>query len=846
MALIRIAEKANAEGFAVRVAMGDEGEFEATVKRLFDVGEEQKLEWYFEEWLRCPFAFEQRAKEAAASVKEYGEGLFKQLFAAPNARAIYEVGKREGLDKLRFEITGSPAFHALHWEALKDPDLPSAFSLGAPMVRKSPIPQPLPAEVNPSPTLNLLIVTARPNAERDVGYRTITRPLVETLKQAELKVDVDIVRPGTYRAFKDYLEEAKPGRYHVVHFDVHGSLMTWEQFQLFQQEGGSSDHLVFKSRFGRGEIEKYDGEKGFLFFEDESEPTDGSKADPAEASELAALLLKYRIPIVILNACQSGKQSGASETSLAAKLLEAGAQTVLGMRYSVTVSAATLMMRELYRRLFEGKGLYEAIQGARRLLHDDKDRRAYFRYTIKLEDWILPVAYQHRGADVKLRDFAQEERVAWLKADVAGHKGPEPTYGFFGRDVDVLRIEKRLLTAGNILLVHGMGGAGKSTFLHHLGGWWQQTGFVDQVFYFGYDEKAWTRQQILHAIAEQLYDPGRFHGSFLALPEELQQADLAQTLKAKRHILILDNLESITGAALAIKNTLPEAEQAKLKNLLAALKGGRTLALLGSRGREAWLGKDTFGANILELGGLDEEAASDLADAILRRYGAAKWRADEDFAELLKLLAGYPLALEVILPNLARQTPAEILTALREGADKVDLKSSDKTKSILRCIDYSHGNLSEEAQELLLCLAPFSGVFNAGFVKQYSEALKKEPELKHLAHERWPEVLQEAMNWGLLSGEDESSLLRLQPAFPYFLRTRLADPARAAEKPLSSAPFGRTMMAWAAPWRSCSDRRSRRNASSALRLWISNMAISSRRSGLLLASAHHLPSSFGP
>jgi hypothetical protein len=697
MAHIRIVEKANGEGFAARVAMGDEGEFEATIKPLFDVSEEQKLEWYFEEWLRCPFAFEQRAEEAATSVKEYGESLFKQLFADSNARAIYEVVKREGLEHLRFEITGSPAFHALHWEALKDPALPSAFSLSAPMARKSPKPQPLPAEVNSSPTLNLLIVTARPNAERDVGYRTMTRPLVETLKQAGLKVDVDIVRPGSYRAFKDHLEEAKPGLYHVVHFDMHGALMTWDQFQLFLKEGGSASHLEFRGRFGRGDIEKYDGVKGYLFFEDEDEPTNGSKADPAEASELAALLLKYRIPIVILNACQSGKQSGASETSLAAKLLEAGAQTVLGMRYSVTVSAATLMMRELYRRLFEGKGLDEAILGARHLLHDDKERRAYFRYTIKLEDWILPVAYQQRRAEVRLRDFNKDEWEKWLKADVAVHKGPDPAYGFFGRDVDVLRIEKRLLTAGNILLVHGMGGAGKSTLLHHLGGWWQKTGFVDQVFYFGYDEKAWTRQQILHAIAEKLYDPGRFHGSFLALPEELQQADLAQTLKARRHLLILDNLESITGAALAINNTLPDAEQAKLKSLLAALKGGRTLALLGSRGLEAWLGKETFGANVLELGGLDEEAASDLADAILRRYGAAKWRADKDFAELLKLLDGYPLALEVILPNLVRQTPAEILTALREGKDKVDLKSDDKTKSILRCIDYSHSNLSAEA-----------------------------------------------------------------------------------------------------------------------------------------------------
>ena len=47
MAHIRIFEKANAEGFAVRVAMGDEGEFEASVKPPFEVGEEVKARMVF-------------------------------------------------------------------------------------------------------------------------------------------------------------------------------------------------------------------------------------------------------------------------------------------------------------------------------------------------------------------------------------------------------------------------------------------------------------------------------------------------------------------------------------------------------------------------------------------------------------------------------------------------------------------------------------------------------------------------------------------------------------------------------------------------------------------------------
>ena len=78
-----------------------------------------------------------------------------------------------------------------------------------------------------------------------------------------------------------------------------------------------------------------------------------------------------------------------------------------------------------------------------------------------------------------------------------------------GRDVDILQIEKRVLSTSegkqrNLLLVRGMGGAGKTTLLHHLGQWWQTTGLVEEVFYFGYDEKAYTCNQIVDQIARQL------------------------------------------------------------------------------------------------------------------------------------------------------------------------------------------------------------------------------------------------------------------------------------------------------------------------------------------------------
>ena len=46
------------------------------------------------------------------------------------------------------------------------------------LIRKIVKPAPVKAEVKTSPTINLLVVIARPNADEDVAYRTISRPLV--------------------------------------------------------------------------------------------------------------------------------------------------------------------------------------------------------------------------------------------------------------------------------------------------------------------------------------------------------------------------------------------------------------------------------------------------------------------------------------------------------------------------------------------------------------------------------------------------------------------------------------------------------------------------------------------
>jgi tetratricopeptide (TPR) repeat protein len=115
------------------------------------------------------------------------------------------------------------------------------------------------------------------------------------------------------------------------------------------------------------------------------------------------------------------------------------------------------------------------------------------------------------------------------------------------------------------------------------------------------------------------------------------------------------------------------------------------------------------------------------------------------------------------------------LGALRLADVGLDGVGQDKTTSILKCVEYSHSNLSESAQQLLLCLAPFSGFIYRGGIPLYAEELKKLEPFKDYDFAGFDDAIQEAINWGLLSPIDANNdgFLSIQPVFPYFLQMRL-------------------------------------------------------------------------
>jgi tetratricopeptide (TPR) repeat protein len=751
--------------FVVRVAFDDGVEYEVTVVDPAGSDVERELVWYFEEHLQFPFLDQDRRRAAVELLRAYGEALFSQVFGGA-AGEQYRTHRQRGFDDCRLEVVGSSAFHRLHWEALRDPKLDTPLAVRLPVSRRVELRPVSFAVAEPQETLNILVVTARPDGPRDVGYRTISRPLLDALRQASLPVTVDLVRPGTWEALRGHLRQATDrhgsGWYHLVHFDMHGAFRDFDSMRAGQRAG--------RLLFAADRLEPYEGRRGFLFFETVQE----GKPQPESAAAVAGLLAEHRVPMAVLNACQSAMQTD-SEAALAQQLVEAGVPVVVGMSYSVTVSAAALAMPVLYEQLAQGVDPDRALRTMRRSLFDEQRRDAYFDQQLELQDWVLPVVFRQRSLQLRLRSMTEDEADRFYgRQDTIGEE-PSPEYGFVGRDLDIQAIERRLLVSRrtNQVLVRGMAGAGKSTLIAHLSWWWQRTGLVERVFAFNYADRAWTAGQIIRQIAERLLSRVEL-ARVESLSEPAQRERVAELLRSTRHLLVIDNAESITASPAAIPHALDSAEQDLLRRFLSRLRGGRTLVVLGSRESESWLARGTFEDNAYDLPGLDPQAASVLVERILARHHATHHHNDPDqrkaLQELITLLGGYPLPLEVVLPVLATTTPRAVLAELNTGGS-----GADPVGLIRRAIEYSHGKLDPTIQHSLLLLAPFVGSIPMGpALDLYQQILATHSAVQALGPIDVQAGLRAAVDIGLAAGHPTLQGWAITvPVLPYFLRSRL-------------------------------------------------------------------------
>lgn len=701
-----------------------------------DVGHE--LAWYLESYLDLPIGPNTaRADRVQAALREWGHATFDALFGHGQARDFYRDATREVHTNLHLVVASDDArVLSWPWEALSDPQVGDLAHLYRIERQLDTAPEPLPLPENlPDDRVCILLITARPY-QNDIAYRSITRPLVELIQEEQLPVEVKLLRPPTFEQLRRELQ-THPGRYHIVHFDGHGG--------FGQVPAGSTD--------------KFKGPQGQLLFE----KADGSE-DAITSAQLSLLLREHRIPIAVLNACQSAMLNDQVEdafASVATALLRAGVRSVVAMGYSLYVSGARQFLPAFYRQLFTSGNVADATRSGRQAMLAKPQRRG----DLELQDWLVPVLYQQdpltlrfsAQAKAAMQPYPGLERIPEQARVQASHA----PHGVIGRDSAVLALERASRRAPPALLLHGLGGVGKTTLVRGYLEWLAHTqGLPEKVIWQSVAEVR-SFDYLRNRLVEDL-----FGTNAMALPDAQKWPALIQALRHTSVLIVWDNFESASGAAdvggMGLE-AMPALERQQLKQWLEQLRGGRSRVLITSRSDEQWLG--TVACYRLALGGLQGEERQALAEAILADQGLRLDPRDAPTAELIASLQGHPLMMRAILPKLASTSAKQLRLDLEQYLPQAN--SSDPVEQLLYAtLRYIEDGLPESLRPLLMPIGLHVDYVDADLLSHMAQEAQQPFDLAKVC-----QVLELLELAGLVRGMG-NNLYEMHPALARHVRLR--------------------------------------------------------------------------
>jgi hypothetical protein len=296
----------------------------------------------------------------------------------------------------------------------------------------------------------------------------------------------------------------------------------------------------------------YDRRRGLgaLCFED---PKDTDKLEKRasqliDADALGALVREHRIPLVVLEACQSAAEAKPA-ASVAARMLDEGVTSVVAMTHSVLIATARRFVTAFYRELAEGKRIGTAMLAGQHALYDDDFRfHVMGAGELRLKDWFVPVLYQEEN-DPQLASRLLPEEVKRLherqrRLSLGALPAP-PAHSFVGRSRELLRLERMLSNAEQrYAVVRGRGGEGKTTLAVELARWLVQTRRFERAAFVSLEEYTDARG-VLDALGRQLLPEGEKWS--VAQFSDLKEArlEVERALRDRRTIIVLDNLESV-------------------------------------------------------------------------------------------------------------------------------------------------------------------------------------------------------------------------------------------------------------------------------------------------------------
>ena len=286
--------------------------------------ERNDLHWYLEEYGLWPFyEFAERGKRIEALLVDVGKRLYKEVFGHASAAGIVQAWRlypEKDITRQISIISDLPRVLSMPWELLHDEQGFLCLRTRNPITIVRRLPKGELAEFSTpfEPPLRILLVTARPKETGFLDPRGVARELLDEVEEQVKSgaIELDFLRPPTLPALRKRLKDlSRP--VHILHFDGHG---------VFEDKVPNQDGL-----------HKSGGQQGKLAFEE----SDGT-LDLVEADQLAQVLQDSGVRLAVLDACQSAM--GAADnafSSVAARLIQGGVDTVVAMSASVLVAATT-------------------------------------------------------------------------------------------------------------------------------------------------------------------------------------------------------------------------------------------------------------------------------------------------------------------------------------------------------------------------------------------------------------------------------------------------------------------------------------------------------------------------
>ncbi len=721
--------------------------------------EAEDLRWYLEQYAVWPSGIpviQDRARRVEANLVQWGRQLYAAALPAAYTANVMNAWAKIGAHAgRRFSVYVDAALEAgapdaevqtakeaatlllgLPWELLHDGDgylfqgaqpvrvrrrLPNTRDLDVPVV---------------APPIRILLITARPEDDACgyIDHRASALPLVEAMEALGGLVRLQVLSPPTLSALRDELDRARAARepYHVVHFDGHG---------------------VYDRRVGLG---------GLCFEEPQDvDKLEGRRHVTVYTGDLGPLLRDHRIPLVFLEACQTGQAESASE-SVASELLKVGVASVVAMSHSVLVETARRFVQAFYRALAAGRRVGDAMLAGQRTLKDDSFRgRIFGAGELRLEDWFVPVLFQERDDPQLFRAAPSRQAQEDLKTALAARLGalpPEPTTGFIGRSRELLALQRLLLPspvatggrpavlltspvatgegpgvrASRYAVIRGQGGEGKTALAAEFARWLVRSQQMRRAAFVSVETHS-TAAAVLDALGRQLvsaYSAAAF--------DTLAQAVLPveRALAEQPTLLVVDNMESILlPPYLETPELLSEDARRELDAILALCTRlnavGDTRLLFTSR--EALPAPFDAERQRRELHALAREDAVKLVERALNvaedgdgNAGAAAIAEREAIEALVDAVHGHARTLALLAPALRERGVDATRAALVELMAEMERRfPGSREHSVYASVELSLRRLSPANRDRARVLGVFQGGFQVGVLRlmmQWEEA----------------------------------------------------------------------------------------------------------------------------